>query len=1396
MKLTRIARSLAVASVLAFGAVAGTTIAQTGASLTAEATNRYFVHFGEAGALHYQGGVPGLARTAAPGGEFDARTDGVVAYRDYLETQRLQYIGALEGTLGRSLEVTYHYDIFFNGIVIENLTGAEAALVAAQPNVSKVEVVKNYELSTDRVEAFIGAGAVWSGDATPNGTGSRGEGAVIAIIDTGLNAQFATHGSFQNDASCGHTAAAPKVIAAKDCVGSSSCTGANPADSGHPHGSHVSSTAGGNNHIAAGGELNGTRISGVAPCARLISYKGCPGTTCDGAALSAAFQTIMVDRPIHGITAVNYSISGGNSPWSDADRSFLDMVDAGIFVAASAGNTSDSVPNPIGNVNHRGPWVATVANSTHDRISSNPVSVAGGPQNVPAIKSEAVFTANRTGAIADAGAMGNIEGCTASGGFAAGSMTGRIALIRRGTCTFEEKGNNAIAAGAVGMIVFNNNAGPAIVMGGTAAHSIPSVMISLANGQAIQAYVGGNPTAVATMNAATVIAIDPAAADVLSAGSLRGPMPTTLEVTKPDITGPGTNIFAAYNNTATAYGMMSGTSMSGPHIAGAGALIRTVHPTWTPPEVKSALMMTAKKEGMKDFTNGTPNNGPWDADDVGNGRLDLTKAALAGLVMHETTANFLAANGSVNNQRALNLPSMRNTSCTPSCTFTRTVRNTIGTATSWTATGASTNPSLSISVSPASFSFPAGNTAATQTLTITVTPTANLTAAMAFGEVVLSEAGASPDLHMTVAIRGQGTGGAPAISVNPTSISGTGTAGSSTPVVRPLAISNTGGVPLTWNQGTLVVNTRGTPTVVWDQPESGTQGIVSSFSTSLNSGAYTAADFTLAADTDLTQIKVYGFDSTNTLPSQSTIRWAIYPDAAGSPAGNPETNAAAAVWAYSSAPNGAGVTIEPTGIITLNLTAAGQSLDLAPGTYWLTVLPTYPGDIQPAGSARWNWFQSEQVGAPGKLIAPGGLFGGAASTWSEIGALTAGALLDTAFTLTGVQGAAECGAPWLSINPTSGTVAPGGTGNVSVQLNASALAAGTYTANLCIESNDPANPEVIVPVSFEVSTGGGAGEADLALNLSAIPTVVENGGSATLFGVAANFGPDEATGVTLEVELPEGLGYVGSRTQAGEHLFDFGGQVLVGKADAVERGTSTWTCAEDAQIVTCSLSGSIANAGMSPVVAIDVSVATAGPGVVTVAGVVTGNEDDANDGNNADTVDIEVTGLSDIIFQDGFEGEAVKAPRNCININASTSNDAFASGDPNNWFRVINIGAGNTVTAIELAATIEAFAPSWLSEARIGLAADGAAAPVANIGIGTNEPGVSNASGAVPLTTAVVVGANGLLRVERNETFDDESINPDSEWRTWNESTMECAGLHLICTDQQACDEGVAALGN
>jgi subtilisin family serine protease len=1067
------------------------------AYVTEQAGVRYFVYFDDPGAVDYQGGMPGLERTATQrsGAKFDASRAEVVAYREYLATEQSRQIDALSAAVGRPLEVAYRYDLLFSGIAVE-LSAAEAAIVAAQPEVVRVERVGTYTLDTDRGPSFIGADTIWNGSNTPSGEGYRGEGMVIGVLDTGVNA---AHPSFANDASCGFSAENPKLIAAKDCVGSATCEGPAPGDT-DGHGSHTASTAGGNTHEATGGAMAGTELSGIAPCARLITYRVCPDT-CPGDAIQAGIQTALEDQ----VDVVNFSISGGQNPWSPAesDRAFLDLVDAGIFVSASAGNTRPELPNPIGNVNHRGPWMLTVANSTHDRINKNAIDVAGGPQDVYGLKSDAAFEEDISAQVADALDLGNATGCTAGGAFGAGTMTGRIALIRRGDCTFEEKINNAIDAGAVAVLVSNNSAAPPIPMGLGTATGVPSLMIGQADGAAISAHLDDEPTAVATIDAETVFALDPIAGDILSPGSLRGPIGGGIEVTKPDITGPGTNIMAAVSGAPDAYDFLSGTSMSSPHLAGSAALVAGLRPSWTAAEVKSALMMTASKTGQKDFTNGTPNTGPWDADDVGSGRVDLTRAAGAGLVMHESKAEFLAAEGDVDAQRALNLPSVRNTACSPSCSWTRTVRNTLSGASEWTLSAQNITPGFDVEVSPASFSFtgegiPAEDTIfaddfeatqpepETQEITITATPMTDLTGAVAFGEVVLTEADdRSPDLHVTVAIKGTNEALPPVIDVAPASLSLSAEEGAPADVAL-LTIGNEGGSDLTWQLG----NSGQVADVVWHQPQSGTSGIVSDFSTTQAGGAYTANDFVLDAATQLTAIVTPGFDNSNTLAAQPEISWAIYPDAAGMPAGDPETNPAPALWTYSAAVTDPGVDITGN-VISLDLAEAGESLSLPAGTYWISVYPTYANDITAGNSPRWNWYAATQVGAKSMLISPV-LF--EVTEWTPTGTGGLGtAIEDTAMTLAGIQDV-ECGASWLSIDPADGLVTPGASQAVDVSADPQGLAPGSYEANLCIASNDPATPVVVVPVSFTVTVQGGGGNETYEQGFANVPALFTEGG--------------------------------------------------------------------------------------------------------------------------------------------------------------------------------------------------------------------------------------------------------------------------------------------------------------
>ena len=140
---------------------------------------------------------------------------------------------------------------------------------------------------------------------------------------------------------------------------------------------------------------------------------------------------------------------------------------------------------------------------------------------------------------------------------------------------------------------------------------------------------------------------------------------------------------------------------------------------------------------------------------MGSGRVDLHAAALAGLVMDETYSDFIDANPDLGGDvKTLNLPALRNVDCKPQCSWQRTVRNTLGVPSEWSASASSQSPDVVLEVSPASFAF-TGDTTETVTLTITAIPQGDLGGSIVFGDVTLVEnAAQAPEAHLSVAVSG------------------------------------------------------------------------------------------------------------------------------------------------------------------------------------------------------------------------------------------------------------------------------------------------------------------------------------------------------------------------------------------------------------------------------------------------------------------------------------------------------------------------------------------------------------------------------------------------------------------------------------------------------------------
>lgn len=708
----------------------------------------------------------------------DLHAPEAVAYGKYLERKQQNFLSKATSKLGNNLNVVYKYKNAFNGMAVR-LTQTEAQTLSTLADVAYVERERMQHLDTDTGPIHIGANQVWDGEG--QSAINMGEGVVIGVLDSGINSD---HPSFADIGGDGydHTNPWGSGVYVGDCAGdyAAMCNDkligvrsyasvvdhyddsevfgdTPPAKNGEDyngHGSHTAGTSGGNILLEVplldaetgeeeGDGINSTgfefaQISGVAPHANIVAYQICnpgdPGDTysgCPGAAIIAALEDAVAD----GVDVINFSISGGGDPWASAsEQAFLSAQEAGIFSSVSAGNSG---PDAF-TTEKSAPWYTVVGASTHGRTLDSYISfnnedylfVSG---TGPIIDEVTTATPISAADIDEA----NFMGCSA---FTEDAFKDLIALISRGECTFADKVANATSAGATAVVIYNNRDGDdAISMAGLEDTTIPSVMISQNSGAALLADLTDNPEMSLTIDPALTLNIGQA--DDMAGFSSRGPNGSVADIMTPSITAPGVSIYAAYadqqfghdeNSPAPSdFTLLSGTSMSAPHVAGAAAVLKSAHPTWTPDNIRSALMLTAiidvrKEDGVT----------PADVFDMGSGSIRVNLAHQTGLVMNETAANYTAANPAEGGDpKTLNIPSVSNANCVGLCDWTRTVTATA--AGTWTVEGAATSDGLIITASPATFTLAEGES---QTITINVDTIAAASDAWAFGHVVMTSA--------------------------------------------------------------------------------------------------------------------------------------------------------------------------------------------------------------------------------------------------------------------------------------------------------------------------------------------------------------------------------------------------------------------------------------------------------------------------------------------------------------------------------------------------------------------------------------------------------------------------------------------------------------------------------
>ena len=727
----------------------------------------------------------------------DASKPEVKAYASYLEQRQSAFIAKAESTVG-ALDKIAEYKYALNAIAIK-ATPSEAEAIARIPGVKSVERDDIYKLDTDTGPTLIGAPSVWDGSANESGVGRMGEGIVVGVIDTGINSD---HPSFADVGGDGYDHTNPlgsgvylgecavetevrcndKLIGifsypsiydvyADDTIFPQDGTMVKGEDF-NGHGSHTASTVAGNVLVdvdemtveLGANESDGTptgfkfdQISGVAPHANIVAFQVCqPGNDgdtyagCTGAAMASAVDDA-VETGI--IDVINFSISGGGYPWSGTlNEAWLGARNAGIFIAQSSGNSG---PEPETTEKHA-PWITTVGASTHGRTVEyeKTISFTGGASELEAFEGKS-NSGSITAPIVYAGDYenpndpdGDPAQCLEP--FPEDTFAGEIVVCDRGEIARVQKAVNVAEGGAGGYVLANVVGGSDTV--NNDAYVIPGIHIDATNGEALRAWLaeGEGHTASITASEGT-LTITPENVDVMADFSSRGPN-TSISVLTPSVTAPGVSIYAAYSDqqygqdvTGSAPGdftYLQGTSMSSPHVAGAAALVKHEQPSWSPDNIRSALMMTATTAVLKE-------DGVTDADwfDMGAGRINVDAAVQSGLVMDETDANYAAADPALGGEpRSLNVPSVTDDNCVGTCTWTRTV-----TATkdgSWSVEGVAISDGLEITVTPATFDLTAGQS---QELTIEIDAFGAESDVWTFGQINLTSSN-SPDLHLPISV--------------------------------------------------------------------------------------------------------------------------------------------------------------------------------------------------------------------------------------------------------------------------------------------------------------------------------------------------------------------------------------------------------------------------------------------------------------------------------------------------------------------------------------------------------------------------------------------------------------------------------------------------------------------
>ncbi|KAJ0555605.1 putative cucumisin [Helianthus annuus] len=655
--------------------------------------------------------------------------DHINAETEHLESWYKTFLPTVNTDSDEKPEMVYAYRNVLKGFAAK-LTVEQASEIEKLDGAILAQPERILSLYTTHTPNFLGLNqnfGFWRGS-------NYGKGIIIGVLDTGITPG---HPSFDDKGigpppakwkgKCEVAGCNNKLIGVRNFVNSS--TGSPLDEDGH--GMHTSSTAAGNFVEGANaiGNDNGT-AAGMAPLAHLAMYKVCNENGCRSSDVLAGMDAAIED----GVDVLSLSIGGPSRPFYSNLLAIgaLAAIQKGIFVSCSAGNSG-----PLNSsLSNEAPWILTVGASTIDRKVTSMVKLGNGvlvdgeslfqPKDFPETPLPLVYPGMSGDTNATFCAPRSLDNT---------NVKGKVVIcLRGGNIGRIAKGQTVKDAGGAAMILTNSQSDGATTVAD--AHVLPVSHLNYKDGRTILEYFSSSLSPVASIIFRGTVIGDKSAPQAASFSS-RGPSLASPGILKPDIIGPGVSILAAWptsvDNTSTnaPFNVVSGTSMSCPHLSGIAALLKSAHPDWSPAGIKSAIMTTADLINLNNQPIQDERELPASLFAVGAGHVNPSKANDPGLIYDMQADDYIPylcglgySNARVTTivqkrvscsnirsipEAQLNYPSFAITlSGNVTKSYTRRVTN-VGDANSTYTVNINTAPGVSVTVSPSTLIFTAVN---------------------------------------------------------------------------------------------------------------------------------------------------------------------------------------------------------------------------------------------------------------------------------------------------------------------------------------------------------------------------------------------------------------------------------------------------------------------------------------------------------------------------------------------------------------------------------------------------------------------------------------------------------------------------------------------------------------